>query len=162
MNAAYLVLVLFTLFAILAGVYALIPSLRTMRGTFYGEGTYRDGTVTIRGVSFKVEVADTFMSRMAGLSGREPLRENEGMFFVFPMAAKHSFWMKDMRFPIDIIWIREKQIVWMKENASPDDWKQGISYMPTESADAVLEVGAGTVKRYGFVLGDDAVAEIKK
>src|SRR3989338_6103217 len=54
---------------------------------------------------FSVEVVDSDFARGRGLSGRSALLENQGMFFVFEKESDYGFWMKDMLFPIDIIWI---------------------------------------------------------
>ena len=55
--------------------------------------------------AFSVEIADTNTSRAHGLSGHAPLSDNTGMFFVFPTDGNYGFWMKDMTFSLDIIWI---------------------------------------------------------
>ena len=62
-------------------------------------------TIIIGEKDILVEVADTVAKRTKGLSGKETLPENEGLFFIFKEIGKHPFWMKDMRFPVDIIWI---------------------------------------------------------
>src|SRR3989338_3180334 len=60
--------------------------------------------VKIVGQNIKVDLALTMLEQAQGLSGREVLGENEGMLFVFDTPGKYSFWMKDMKFAIDIIW----------------------------------------------------------
>lgn len=55
----------------------------------------------------KAEVVDNEEARMKGLSGRDNLADDEGMFFVFEKSDIYPFWMKDMKFAIDIIWIME-------------------------------------------------------
>ena len=52
-----------------------------------------------------MDLADTPEKRFQGLSGREILEEGTGMLFVFQEERQHTFWMKDMRFPLDMIWI---------------------------------------------------------
>jgi uncharacterized membrane protein (UPF0127 family) len=48
---------------------------------------------------------------------KNQLKENEAMLFVFQQSARHSFWMKDMKFPIDIIWLdSDEKVVYIKEN----------------------------------------------
>ena len=61
--------------------------------------------VTIGNTIFSVEVASTTIEQARGLSGRAGLKNNEGMLFLFNSAGVQNFWMKDMNFPIDIIWI---------------------------------------------------------
>jgi uncharacterized membrane protein (UPF0127 family) len=54
---------------------------------------------------FNIEIAETYDQQSLGLGGRDELKPNTGMFFVFPSPSVQSFWMKDMKFPIDIVWI---------------------------------------------------------
>src|SRR5437016_1262720 len=69
-------------------------------------GAVKKGSLTIKNQTFAIEIADTMMSKMRGLSGRDALSENNGMLFIFNGTSSSGFWMKDMKFPIDIIWIR--------------------------------------------------------
>lgn len=110
-------------------------------------------TLMIRDVPFSVEVADTPARQAQGLSGRPTLGEREGLLFVFPQAGVYNFWMKDMLFPIDIIWIGEdRRVVDLTEDARPESYpKTFASRVP---ARYVLEVPAGTVRRENFVIGD--------
>lgn len=109
--------------------------------------------VEIGGETIQVETADTPQARERGLSGRSALLENQGMLFVFSEDGIHSFWMKDMNFPIDILWISaSREIVYIKENASPDDYP--ATYAPDKEARYVLEVAAGFVEKYGVRIGD--------
>lgn len=163
MQYTYLFTAFFVLLATLSAVYVVIPSLRgDIRSKSEVSAVYSDGTVAIRGTLFGVEIADTIASRAIGLSGRDALKENQGMLFLFPIAAKYPFWMKDMLFPIDIVWFHDEKIVWIKDNALPDDWRSGISYAPPKSANMVLEVIAGTVGRYGWAVGDEAIIRMNK
>ena len=74
--------------------------------------------VKIAGTKFKVDLALTPNAREQGLSGRKELKKNEGMLFVFNNMGKYSFWMKDMNFNIDIIWIHDaRKVVYIKQNA---------------------------------------------
>lgn len=119
---------------------------------------------------FRVEVANTIAKRTLGLSGRENLGEDEGMFFVFGKPDDYGFWMKGMKFPIDIVWIKSVsssqappgnswtgKVVGFSENAEPEPgtalWNLKI-YYPPEPVDGVLEINAGAVKRSGIVPGD--------
>jgi len=90
----------------------------------------------------KVEVASTPENQEKGLSGREKIGENEGMLFIFPNSSEHLFWMKDMNFPIDIIWLNEdKKIVFLKENVSPETFPE--SFSGEKDSKYILEVFAG-------------------
>ena len=64
--------------------------------------------VNIVGKTLQVDLALTDEEKARGLSGRESLDEDEGMLFVFDVPGNYGFWMKDMNFAIDIIWLNEK------------------------------------------------------
>jgi len=125
-------------------------------GRFFA--SYKKATIEIGTKRFSVDVAETMGARAKGLSGREKLDKDEGMFFIFGSPGKYGFWMKDMKFPIDIIWIKENKIVGFEENIDP---QIGVSkfnlkmYYPPEPVQNVLEVNAGTVSEMGFKIGDE-------
>ncbi len=116
--------------------------------------------VEIRGESVLVEVAADSSSRERGLSGRESLGKNQGMLFVFREPGRYAMWMRGMRFPLDLMWIRENRIVDMEERALPP--RDGAAeseltvYRPDADADLVLEVNAGFVAAHGITIGDEA------
>ena len=107
-----------------------------------------DGTV------FEIEIAESSVDKTRGLSGREELKEGTGMLFVYPYPTEPVIWMPNMHFPIDIIWLRDHRIVTIVENAPPDDSSDRPRYRPTEPADRVLEVPAGTAQKHALNLGD--------
>jgi len=125
--------------------------------------------VTIKDQTFSVTVAKTDSERQTGLSNRELLPLSEGMLFTFDKADTYAFWMKDMRFPIDIIFIKDNKIVSITENVEPPaslikDPKCGINiscYTPTNPANKVLEINAGLSKKYNFKTGDRVTIKLK-
>ncbi|MBI2109245.1 MAG: DUF192 domain-containing protein [Parcubacteria group bacterium] len=99
-----------------------------------------------------VDVARATAERTRGLSGREMLLKNEGLLFIFDSNDKHAIWMKDMKFPIDIIWIDEKfSIVDFTENVLPSSFPE--IFEPKNQARYVLEVNAGWVKQNNIERG---------
>ena len=103
-----------------------------------------EATIYLDNVPIKVTVVDTPETRSKGLSGRESLRRGEGMFFIFPEDGKYSFWMKDMQFPIDILWISaEGVVVGADINVDPTSYPKTFS--PPVPIRFVLEVPAGFV-----------------
>ncbi|MEK7641782.1 MAG: DUF192 domain-containing protein [Patescibacteria group bacterium] len=97
-------------------------------------------------------VAKTPSTRALGLSGYAPLASDEGMLFMFPQPGAHSFWMKDMNFSIDIIWISsDKRIIGVLEGISPETYPE--TFLPPEPAQFVLEVTAGGAKKFGIKEG---------
>jgi len=98
------------------------------------------------------EVADTPERKQRGLSGRRVLPDGEGMLFPYASADLHGFWMPDMHFDIDILWIRGGRIVHVEPRVSKDEPLR--VRRPSEPADLVLELPAGTAERRGFRVGD--------
>lgn len=117
--------------------------------------------VTIGTATYEVTLAETELEQGRGLGGRAQLASSEGMLFIFQNPDRYSFWMKDMLFPIDIIWAdAEKNIIFMKENALPDDYPN--TYVPDKQALYVLEISSGEIARNHFALGEKMyVAEAK-
>ena len=80
-------------------------------------------TILVNGVALDVEIADTRERQIQGLSGRESLGENSGMLFVYEEPGLPGIWMKDMNFPIDIVWITsEKRIVSTSKDIDPSTY----------------------------------------
>lgn len=100
-----------------------------------------------------VTIADTPETQMRGLGLREQLKLNQGMLFVFTDAEPHGFWMKDMRFPIDIIWFdANRRIVYVKEGAEPASYPE--IFTPSVATPLVLEVPAGFFAYHRLKVGD--------
>ena len=111
--------------------------------------------VKIAGQRIKVELASTPEEQAQGLSGREELKPDHGMLFVFGFSGPHLFWMKDMNFPIDIIWIGEdKKVIYVKRDAQPELYPEmyGSEF---SSALYVLEVIAGFSEKNNLQIGDE-------
>lgn len=109
--------------------------------------------IKIRGASIEVELAKTPEEQAQGLSGKTSLPENQGMLFLYDKPGLYSFWMKDMNFPIDIIWVDENyRIADITKNLSPDTFPQ--SFQPSKPAQYVLEVNTGFADRNNIRVGD--------
>ena len=118
------------------------------------------GTMVIAGrVHLTVELARTLEEQVRGLSGRPNLKPGWGMLFVYEHPHPVSIWMKDMRFPLDIVWIRAKRIVKIERHAPPLSSK-GPERIYTAMADLVLEVPAGFADRKRIRVGDLAEANL--
>lgn len=99
--------------------------------------------VQIGAQRFAVEVAATPATRERGLSGHERLAPDNGMWFVLPEPGKTGFWMRGMRFPIDLIWIGPNlRVVGAATLPVCRDDPCPITY-PAAPAAYVLEIGAG-------------------
>ncbi len=115
-------------------------------------------TVTLPNGTVTAEVADTNASREQGLSGKKGLKDGEGILFVFELPGRYGFWMKDMLFPIDIIWFNEKGVVVnVVENAKPEDYP--ATYINQAPASYVLEISANKAREYGVYLGSKVILE---
>lgn len=101
---------------------------------------YRFPRVAIGEKRYYLEIADSNVEREKGLGGRESLCEECGMLFVFEKPGRYAFWMKDMRFPLDIIWLLGNEVVFVAPNVSPDF--SGV-IDPSAFADRVIEINAG-------------------
>ena len=111
----------------------------------------------IGGVKLEIEIADTATARAQGLSGRPILPENTGMLFVFNTADYYNFWMKDMYFPIDIIWLNDDwRVIDLTENISPKNFP--VTYQPRAPARYVLEVNAGFTTTHHLTIGTRVVS----
>jgi uncharacterized protein len=90
---------------------------------------------------FETEIRDTIKGRRIGLMNHESLERNQAMLFVFKEADKHGFWMKNMKFPIDILWLDEDyKIVDIKNDIPPCVTQECIMYYPSKEAKYVLEI----------------------
>jgi uncharacterized membrane protein (UPF0127 family) len=123
------------------------------------KNVYKKKEIKIADKTLLVEVVDSLEARNKGLSGREGLEENRGMLFVFETKdVRPGFWMKDMRFSIDIIWINDDKVVQISKELpypSPDTPDRSLPiYTPQVSVDYVLEVSAGFSDKNGISVGD--------
>lgn len=99
-------------------------------------------------------LAKSEKDRMKGLSGRNNLPEDQGMLFIFEKKGKYGFWMRDMKFPIDIIYIDNNTVVYLVENAPSGAQAPNLTvYTPDSEANRVLELNAGGAKKYGIKKG---------
>ncbi len=113
--------------------------------------------LTVGSQTFEVGIADNAVTRAKGLSSRPSLAEKEGLLFLFSSPGNNGFWMKDMNFPIDIVWINGGKVIGFSENLQPEPNKSIFSlpvYYPPGAVDWVLEINAGAVAKYGLQAGD--------
>ena len=119
-----------------------------------GSGT----TVKVGAAEVRVEVADTPAEQANGLSRRPPLDADEGMLFDFPRSSRQPFWMKDMRFPIDIVWIANGRVAQVSPRLpapAPGTADADLPlYRPRQAIDSALEVSSGWARENGVGPGD--------
>ena len=105
------------------------------------------GDTTIR-----IELAKTTEEKARGLSGREGIGEEDGLLFVYDTDDFYYFWMKDMKFPIDIIWLdKDWRVVYIADNVLPETYPN--TFVSKEPARYVLEVASGFSARHGVSVG---------
>ena len=112
-------------------------------------------TASVNGKTLNLFVAKSEKDRVKGLSGRQSIKDNEGMVFIFNQKNDYSFWMKGMLFPIDIIWIDDNTVVYMAENVPSGGQTPNLTiYKPdTHTANRVLEINAGLANKLGIQKG---------
>lgn len=120
--------------------------------------------IVINDQRISVEIANTTTTRSNGLSNREQLTPGTGMLFIFPQASTYAFWMKDMRFALDIVWIRDGIVIDITHDVPAPAPNTSIlnlaTYAPREAANMVLELNAGGTRSLGIEIGQSAHLEI--
>ena len=111
-----------------------------------------DTTVNVGKSLLTAEIANNDAQRTKGLSGRQCIGANQAMLFVFDRPDYYPFWMKDMNFPIDIIWIdANHHVVTVKSNVNPSTYPQ--SFVNSNPAQYVIEIKAGRAQALGITNG---------
>lgn len=123
---------------------------------------FKEAIITVGEKQMQVALADTANERSRGLSNCADIPANSGMYFTFPEAREVVFWMKDMRMPLDIMWITNGTIVGIAENVPaplsrdiPDD--ELPTYTSPGAVTAVLEIPGGQAHEQGIVVGNQIV-----
>jgi len=120
--------------------------------------------ISIRGIYINdmpmwVDVADSVKEIKTGLSGRTTLEIGQGMLFIFDKLDFYGMWMKDMNFPIDIIWINENlQIIDIKTQVLQKSYSE--IFYPVQKALYVIEVNAGFSELNNIKIGDKVILQI--
>ena len=116
-------------------------------------------TITINTHVFNLYIAKAPNDKEVGLSKYNNLPQNYGMIFPFQTPALYPFWMKDMKFPIDILFIKDNTIVTIYNNIPNPKTKDEnlMIYVPKSPANLVLEIQAGISKKYNFKEGDAVI-----
>ena len=110
--------------------------------------------IQIDGHVFVVDVAVTEPQKELGLGNRNHMALDHGMLFVYDHAEAYSYWMKGMRFPLDMVWIKDKTIVDITKNVPVSVNGMLPVYSPKVPVDKVLELNAGITDKYQIKPGD--------
>lgn len=103
--------------------------------------------------TLNVSIANTEVLQDKGLSGRASLSKDTGMLFVFATTSKYGFWMKDMNFDLDIVWIdKDQKVIGIEKNASKNSYPK--VFYPSSDIKFVLEVPSGYTSENNINIGD--------
>lgn len=144
-------LVLFVLFvAGLATLYLVWPQLQPHTTLRIGDGV------------FTARLAKTFEQRRKGLSGTSELRSTQAFILVYENDGQWPIWMKDMNYPLDIVWLdKDKKVVYIVTNAPPDSYPD-TTFTPNKDARYVVELPAGTVSKKSIKINNQATFDETK
>ena len=109
-------------------------------------------TITVGNGILIVDVAQTVAEQQHGLSDRPSMAQDHGMIFPISPPGRPGFWMKDMSFPLDMIYINKGRVVEIKNNMQP--LLVPIPFYPDAETDTVLEVNAGWAAKNYLSVGD--------
>lgn len=110
--------------------------------------------IRLHGHTHHVSVVRSAEELQRGLSGTESLPAGRAMLFVFPNDSKWAIWMKDMKYPIDIVWLdKGTKVVYLVKNAEPSSYPK-TRFTPDKDARYVIELPSGTIERTGISIGD--------
>jgi uncharacterized membrane protein (UPF0127 family) len=117
-------------------------------------GVYRnDKTTTINGALFKTEVTKNKDEFAKGLGGRPCILPDQAMLFSYSQPLRIAIWMKDMKFPLDIIWLSpDHQVVGVEKDVSPSTYPDKFANKD-KPAQFVLEIKANRSDEIGLTLG---------
>lgn len=140
--------------------YVLVIAAVAFAGSFvwlrFSQERFGTGEARLGGAVVQVDIAASIPTLRRGLSGRDSLPDGTGMAFLFARPAKHAIWMKDMRFAIDIVWVRSGKIVDIAPNVPPPATSDAElqTYLPRLESDTVIELPAGFAAEHGLKIGD--------
>lgn len=120
-------------------------------------GGRQEATITVGDTELRVQLAIEPWEQTLGLGYRNGLEPGTGMLFVNETPSVQTYWMKGMRFCLDIVWIENGQVVGAAENACPDPAGTAdvdrVRYHSGEPVSAILEVPAGWMAEHGYGAG---------
>lgn len=126
------------------GVFILVAFFLLLAPTLFYQPATAD--LTVAGKTVALEIASTDAAREKGLGGRRSMPDDRGMLFVLSKPAATCFWMKDMLFPLDIIWLNtDKQVIYLAPRVSPKTYPK--SYCPSAPAKYVIELNSGQAQK---------------
>lgn len=121
---------------------------------FWAGSNFESKNINVSGHNLKAWIADDPAEQTHGLSGKESMPANYGMLFVMPIKKITPFWMKDMNFPLDFIWLDNGTIVDITANVPPCKSEEACpTISPSVPINYVLEVNSGWAATNGIAIG---------
>lgn len=121
-------------------------------GIFFAKNSFTSRSTGVIPLK-QVEIADTPSLRERGLSGRSVIADDFGLLFVFEMSGGYEFWMKDMKFPIDIVWLdKNLRVTSVSEDISPQTFPK--TFTSSQKSKYVLEVNSKIAKKNNYIEGN--------
>jgi uncharacterized membrane protein (UPF0127 family) len=138
------------------------PVLKAIQEASPTNNRYLKAKVTVKGFELIADIPITGEQMSKGLAVKNHLNENEAMLFVFEKPDRHSFWLKDMKFPIDILGLdSDGKVVYIKENMQPCiSTIICILYTPNTDSQYMLETVAGFTPRHNVSVGTNIDFEL--
>jgi uncharacterized protein len=134
-------------------IVVLLVAAMVFAGVFFVSFRSSGRNLKVGSHRFSLEVATTDQEQRKGLSGRRSLPGDQGMLFVFQDEGEHCFWMKDMHFALDILWLDgQRRVVHKEQKVLPGSYPK--TYCPSKPAVYVLELPEGTVAKTGIRVGE--------
>lgn len=147
-------------------IYIVLTVIIIIIGIILWSGKMRTGAVLFKDrteqLVAKVEIAENLSQWAKGLMFRKSLDQDKGMLFIFSDEVQRTFWMKNVNFPLDLIFIsQDSKIVELKENFMPcQSGEKCESYKSENPAKYVLEVNGGFVNKNNILIGESLNIEI--
>jgi len=122
------------------------------------ERKWKIKNIQIGSKNYEIYITESRENQTTGLAAFEEIKENQGMIFEFPEEDYHAFWMKNMKFDIDMIFLdQNNQVIQIFENVQKSSYKSDTdfqTYMPKLKSKFVIEIKSGETKKNGLRTGD--------
>lgn len=115
-------------------------------------------TLEVGDTTLKVLVAKSMYQQYRGLGKRDTIEPYDGMIFPFLLYGRQAIVMRDMQFPLDIIWLRDGVVVDLAQNVALEPYAEDgeyTIYRPRADANTVLELPAGRALELGIMIGTE-------
>lgn len=134
-------------------IFIIIPIILISTYFFIVNNQNTNSYLLLNNTKINLTILDNEKTRIKGLSGADKLSENSGMLFIFDKIGDYSIWMKDMKFPIDIIWLSDEYVInHIEKNISPNTYPK--VFRSSIKSKYVMELNANFVDNYNLSVGD--------